>query len=140
MTNQRTLKSIIKARETREEQLLAEVGRLQRAVRAAEQRLQDGMAAVRAQDAVTPPTRLRSPWLGLAREYRRRLERDVFAAQGALATEAEAHEAARGRAVAASMERRAAEELLQRRMHEAREEARRQESKEMDALGRPRAP
>lgn len=134
MANERTLKSIIRARETREEQLLAEVARLQRAVLVANARLQDGLAAVRAQDSSPVPERARSPWLGLAREYRRRLEHEVFSAQSCLTAEKEAHDAARVRAVTASMERRAAEELLARHRTAAREEARRQDAILMDEL------
>ena len=67
------LRSIVKAREVREDQLLAEVARLAEAAREARRRLDDGLHAIELHErGAVVPTRVRSPWLGLAREYRRR--------------------------------------------------------------------
>lgn len=135
MAGTKTLKSIVRAREMREEQLLAEVGRLSQIVLEAERRHSEGLQAIRAHDETGVPTRVRSPWLGLAREYRRRLDREVYEAKLALDEQLAAAEAAKRRAITAGQERRAAEQLAERRAATEAEVRHRAEQGWMDELG-----
>ena len=131
-----TLRSIVKAKEMREDQLLAEVAQLGEAVREARRRLDDGLTAIEHHErGAAVPVQVRSPWLGLAREYRRRLDREVYEARALLDERERAAEEARQRAVSAAQERRAAEQLAERRAGAEAQVHRRLDQAHMDELG-----
>jgi flagellar export protein FliJ len=136
MSRRQPIDSIIRAREIREERLLAELGRLQRAVNEAERRLEEGIAALRRQDRTEVPREIRSAWLGLAREYRRRLEREVHEARRGLEERLQEAERVRKAAVEAAQERRAAEQIAERRAALLEGTRRRQECSELDEVGK----
>jgi flagellar export protein FliJ len=134
MSKPKSLASIVRAKELREEQLQAELARLEHAVGAARQRLEDGLCAIQRHDEDERARRGRSPWLGLAREYRRRLEREIYEASLALEAKREGARSARERAVAASKERRTAEQLLERHVLAAQTAIRQADNARMDEI------
>jgi len=131
-----TLRSIVKAKEMKEDQLLAEVASLGAAVREARRRVDDGLFAIEIHERGTAATsQQRSAWLGLAREYRRRLDREVYEARAVLDESERAAEAMRQKAVSAGQERRAAEQLAERRIATENEAKVRIDRARMDELG-----
>jgi flagellar export protein FliJ len=135
MSRRRAIDSIIRARELKEERLLGELGRLERALQDAERRLQDGVAALRRADEAPPPADLRSSWLGVARDYRRRLEQEVFDAERNVVRCREAAHEVRKAAVSAGQERRSAEQIAERRAAAAQELHHRAEVAHLDEIG-----